>query len=212
MDSHSDWFWIREAQVAAVLIRPETFRYFSVFFQPRTLAQAAKVLVVPPSSLKYHLDKFLGWGLVAVVSKPRKVYQVVAKRFFIPFQITNFDSLEGLLLEQQLEWERQFLLDSFKAAARYHPSAGQGGVCIQVLDEHRWSIDYSVSQAPKIEPNHHISDTAWNSHTTLHLSYDEARAVQHELQQLWRRLLEEHKHPKPHSKAFSLRLGLTEKF
>jgi hypothetical protein len=208
----NDWFWINDARIGEVLVRPETFRYFSVFFQPRTLSQAAKALNLPPSSLKYHLDKFLAWGLVAVVAKPRKVYQVVAKRFFIPFQITHFASLEGLLLEQQLEWERQFLLDAFKAAARSHPNASQGGVCIQVLDGFRWSIDYSVSQAPTIEPQQHISDTAWNSHTTLHLTHEQARAVQSEIKQFWQRLLEQHKHPTPKTKAFSLRLGLTEKF
>jgi hypothetical protein len=208
----SDWFWITETRIAEVLIRPETFRYFSVFFQARTLVQAAKVLDVPPSSLKYHLDKFLGWGLVRIVSTPRKVYQVVAKRFFIPFQITNFASLEELLFEQQLEWEKQFLTDQYKAAARMHPNANLGGVCIQVLDDVRWSIDYSVSQDPKVEPVPQITDTAWSSRTTLYLTFEQAQAVQRELADFWQRLLEQHKHPQEQTKAYSLRLGLTEKF
>lgn len=207
----SDWFWINDARVADVLIRPATFRYFSVFFEPRTLAQAARILSLPPSSLKYHIDKFLDWGLISVVSQPRKTYQVVAKRFFIPFQITNFVSLETLILEQHLEWEKQFLIDYLKATTRLHPNANQGGVCIQVLDQHRWSIDYSVSEAPTIEPQQ-VSDNAWSSRSTLHLSQDEAREVQTEIKQFWQRLLTKHQHPKTNSKAFRLHLGLTEKF
>ena len=207
----SDWFWINDARVADVLIRPATFRYFAVFFEPRTLLQAAKTLNIPPSSLKYHLDKFLEWGLVSVVSQPRKVYRVVAKRFFIPFQITNFVSLEALMFEQQIEWEKQFLSDLVKAELQFNPTASQGGVCIQVLDN-RWSIDYSASEAPQIKPQYQGSDTAWSSRTTLHLTHQDAHEVQQELKQFWQRLLEKHKHPLAHTKAFSLRLGLTEKF
>ena len=209
---NSDWFWINDARVADVLIRPATFRYFSVFFEPRTLAQASKTLNIAPSSLKYHLDKFLEWGLVSVVPKPRKVYQVVAKRFFIPFQMTNFVSLEALMLEQQIEWEKQFLSDLVKAQLQFNPSASHGGVCIQVLDHQRWSIDYSVSEAPQIEPQYQGSDTTWSSRTTLHLSHQEAREVQQELKQFWQRLLSKHKHQQTHTKAFGLRLGLAEKF
>jgi hypothetical protein len=206
----SDWFWIKDARVAEVLIRPATFRYFSVFFAPRTLSQAAKTLNIPPSSLKYHLDKFLEWGLISVVSQPRKVYQVVAKRFFIPFQITNFISLEALMLEQQIEWEKQFLTDYVKAELRFNPDAHRGGVCIQVLDHQRWSIDYSISQVPQQEPQYQGSDITWSSRTTLHLTHQKAHEIQQELKQFWQRLLAKHKHRKAHTKAFSLRLGLTE--
>jgi hypothetical protein len=79
------------------------------------------------------------------------------------------------------------------------------------VDNYRWSIDYSVSQAPKIEPQPQILDTAWNSHTTLHLTHNQAQALQAEIRQLWQRLLEQHKHPTDQTKAYSLRLGLTEK-
>lgn len=212
----SNWYVVEHSDAANALLRPTTFRFFQVFLGvERNLSDAAKTLNVPSSSLKYHVDKFLEWGLLEVKriqsrrGKSVKFYQTVSNHFFIPFAKTSLEDLEALTRVMQAELQDQFTQDLVRAGLKLNPQAALGGTCIRLLADQRSSIDFSLTPpSDREEPSFDFAPL-WSSWTTVFLNPDEAQAVHEELQRMWQRLLETNAQPRAGTRAFTLRLGLT---
>jgi DNA-binding MarR family transcriptional regulator len=212
----SKWYFVENSDAANALLRPTTYRLFVVFLGvERNLSDAAKTLNVPRSSLKYHVDKFLEWGLLEVKriqsrrGKSVKFYQTVSTRFFIPFAKTSMEDLEALTQVMQAELQDQFTQDLARAGLKLNPQAALGGTCIRLLADQRSSVDFSaIPPSDWQEPSFDFAPL-WSSWTTVFLNPDEVQVVHDELQRLWQRLLETNGQAKSDTRAFTLRLGLT---
>lgn len=69
-----------------------------------TMTQAAERLEVGLSTLHYRMQRLIDLGLIEVAreearrGRPQKVYRAVAERFVVPFELSDHESLEALLL------------------------------------------------------------------------------------------------------------------
>jgi DNA-binding MarR family transcriptional regulator len=212
----SNWYFVQNSEAADALLRPATFRLFVAFLGvERNLSDAAKTLNVPSSSLKYHVDKFIKWGLLEVKrtqsrrGKSIKFYQAVSNRFFIPFAKTSMQDLETLMQFMQAELQDQFTQDLVRAGLKLNPEAALGGTCIHLLENQRFSLDFSPTPPSDWQEPSFGFAPLWTSWTTVFLSPEEAQTLHDELQRLWQRLLETNSQAKANTRAFTLRLGLT---
>lgn len=212
----SNWHFIENSDAADALIRPTTFRLFRVFLGvERNLSDAAKTLDVPSSSLKYHVDKFLKWGLLEVKrvqsrrGKSIKFYRAVSDRFFVPFAKTSLQDLEALTQLMHAEFQDQFTRDFVRAGLKLSPKAALGGTCIRSLGDQRFSLDFSPTPPSDWQEPSFSFAPLWNSWTTVFLNPEEAQTLHDELQRLCQRLLETNGQAKANTRAFTLRLGLT---
>lgn len=94
------WRVIEDADAARALADPEEQRYLLPFIREElSLSEAARRLEVKPNALLYHIDKLLALGLLEVARvEPRrgrasKLYRASAERFFIPFSLTQADTV-----------------------------------------------------------------------------------------------------------------------
>ncbi len=213
--TQKDWHYVNHAEAAQALLDPETLKSFAIFFQEQSLSKAAKILNQPVSSLKYHLEKFIKWGLVIETrtqprqGKPIKYFQAVTDQFFIPFASTKEENLTAMMLSLQTPLLEQYCIDFVRTGQLIQPNASQGGMCIRALSSNRHSIDFSATPPPNIEIEQNNLKPLWNSWTTIHLSTQQAMELHNELHQLWTRVLEENSQAQQHTRAYTLHLGFT---
>ncbi len=214
--TQTDWHYVTNSEAAQALLHSETFKNFAVFLgTEHSLTSAAKTLKQPASSLKYHLEKFLEWGIVkqtrsqARRGKPIKYYQAVADQFFIPIAQTKQDTLTAWMQQMQMPLLEQYCADFVNAASEWHPDSVGGGTCIRLIEPNRISIDFSPFPPPNVRFQPDAMKPLWNSWTTIHLTYTQAMLLHQELQQLWTRVLEEHCQAQHNTRAYTLHLGFT---
>jgi hypothetical protein len=103
-----------------------------------TLTQAADALEVGLSTLHYRVQRLLDQGLLEVVreearrGRPQKVYRAVAERFVVPFELSDDESLEVLLL-RLAETPQQVIFKSVIRSLRDH--AFDWDVVVRVAEE-----------------------------------------------------------------------------
>jgi len=94
---------VTSADAAAVLLNAETQKLLHPFFQEKTAAVAAKELGMSTSALLYRLNKLVDFGVLKIVrEEPRagrasKVYRTTSNSFFVPFHVTQSETLEAYL-------------------------------------------------------------------------------------------------------------------
>lgn len=209
------WHAVNNAEAAQALLDPERLKNFAVFFQEQSLSKAAKILNQPVSSLKYHLEKFIEWGLVVHSrteprkGKPIKYYQAVAEQIFIPFETTNHETWTQMMHSLQAPLLKQYCTDFVLAAQDLQPEASQGGMCLRVLENNRHSLDFSALPPPNINFQPDAIKPLWNSWTTIHLTAQQAISLHQEITQLWSRVLQENSQAQPNTRAYTLHLGFT---
>jgi hypothetical protein len=214
--TQTDWYYVKYTHAAQALLHPETFRYFAMFLgQEQSLANAAKILKQPVSSLKYHVIKFIEWGLVTQTrteprqGKPIKYYRAVADQFFIPLAQTKQDTLTDWMKFMQIPLLEQYCTDFVQAASQLHPQSANGGTCIRVIENNRISIDFSASPPPNVNFQPNSMKPLWNSWTTIHLTNTQAEKLHQEITQLWSRVMQENSQAQQNTRAYTLHLGFT---
>jgi hypothetical protein len=210
------WHYVTNSEAAQTLLHPETFKNFAVFLGvEQSLTSAAKILKQPASSLKYHLEKFIEWGLVSQTrteprrGKPIKYYQAVSDQFFISFANTKHETMTKLIQSMQIPLIEQYCTDFVRAGFQIRPEAIQGGMCIRALENQRYSIDFSATPPPQVEINPHSMKPLWNSWTTIHLTTEQANNLHHEITQLWSRVIQENAQAQENTRSYTLHLGFT---
>ena len=207
------WHVINDADAARVLTDSKQQRYLLPFIREElSLSEAARRLAVKPNALLYHVNKLLALGLLEVAQIKRrrgrasKLYRASAERFFIPFSLTQADTVESFSVGSSVQFERRFQQDLIAA------EIGVGddwGVAIYVMADGSLSIDLTASR------EHPAEDTAfalnakhpavWSSWLELNLSFKEAKSLQKELVDLWSRYKQKRN---PDELSYTLRLGL----
>jgi predicted transcriptional regulator len=211
----NDWHWIERSDAADALLNPVTFRYFAVFVgQPVTLSEAARRLELKRTTLRYHVQRFLEWGLLKVTAsvqrgRERKVYEAVSDRLYIPFSVSSLDTLEACVQEAQDPLQREFVADLVRATAHALPEAHRGGTVIHTRSGGSISVDFTPTPPPQVQVLPVMACGVWTSWTTLHLTLEEARDLEARLRGLWEEALSRSATPRARTKAYTLRLGLT---
>jgi hypothetical protein len=211
----NDWHWIERSDAADALLNPVTFRYFSVFIgQTLTLGEAARRLELKLTTLRYHVQRFLEWGVLTSMpesrrGRDRRVYSAVSERLYIPFSASSLESLEACAQQAQEPLQREFVSDLVRAMARALPESDRGGTLIHLLEGASVSVDFTPTPPPEVRPLPVTNCGVWSSWTTLHLSLEDARDLESRLRTLWEEMLRRSLNPRGSTKAFTLRLGLT---
>ncbi len=210
------WHFVTHSEAAQALLSPETFRKFAVFLgKEQSLAKAAKILNQPTSSLKYHLEKFIEWGLVTQTrtesrrGKPVKYYRAVSDQFFIPFAHTKQESITTWMQTMQIPLLEQYCADFVQACSELYPDSAAGGTCIRALENNRVSIDFSATPPPDVNFQPDAIKPLWNSWTTIHLTHSQAEQLHQEITQLWSRVIKENSQAQQNTRAYILHLGFT---
>jgi DNA-binding transcriptional ArsR family regulator len=213
-DLNKAWLRIEEPEAVQVLIDHHELRFLKPFvLKEHSLSQAAKELGMTPSAMLYRIKKLLRLGLIELARvEPRKgravkYYRATSERFFVPFEATSAESLERLLYEMDEEGLHDFVKHRVRASADL-PSWGLG-VCRTA----NGLMSVSFLPAPDHHPDRIVEmvletdfPAIWASFSRLYLSYEGAKALQHDLVKLFELYKE---HGQGSGQAYLLRLGLT---
>jgi hypothetical protein len=209
-----DWHWVTHSDAADALLDPQVFRFYAVFIgQRHTLAQAARRLAVSPTTLRYHVERFLNWGLLKVSAatrggRTRKAYTAVSERLYIPFNVSSLENPEALTLESQTIHQNRFVADYIAGMSRALPDAERGGTVIHLRGTDSVSVDFTPTPPPNVDILPVTACGLWSSWTTVHLTPSEAHDLELRVRALWEELLQQSATPRANTKPFTLRLGL----
>ena len=102
--SDPEYTWITNTAASEHLANPMNFRCFAIFLgRELTMSQAAQKLEIKLSRMHYQIARLLELELIHVTrNEPRagrdiKHYSAIAERLFLPFDTTNFATLEEAL-------------------------------------------------------------------------------------------------------------------
>lgn len=166
-----------------------------------TVGDAAKTIDLPINTTAYWVGKLLKSKVLEVVeTTPLVTYRALANAFFVPFSLAGKDSIETLYASIQAP-----LLELFHTsiAELMNDSEGDWGVCIStheqnlvltIVDEARGGISLNSRR-----PDAPATVNLWGY---LHLDFEDAKAMQHELIEVYQKYLQ-----KTGAQRYLLRLG-----
>lgn len=207
------WHVVEDADAARVLADPEKRRHLLPFIQKElSLSEAARRLGIKPNALLYHINKLLALGLLEVAQvKPRrgrasKLYRASAERFFIPFSLTQADTVQSLSMETSVRFEKAFQDDLISAEMGI---VDDWGIAIYVMEDGSLSIDLTTSREHPAEDTAFVLNAdhpaVWSCWLEINLGLKEAKTLQRELVTLWERYRQMRNPDEP---SYTLRLGL----
>jgi hypothetical protein len=204
----SEWYWVQHEPAAQALVNPLILRCFSVFLSgPIDLHEAAQRLGLKRTTLRYHVRRFVQWGLLMPnepsSGRERLRYRAVNTQLYIPFQASGQASLEELLWAMEDPHQRAFLRSMVRAGDRLERDSADAGMVIR-----DGSVDFTLTAPPQLTLQGEMEANLWSSWTTVNLTPSEASALKTELAALWARyvaLEPGRSGTRPHT----LRLGFT---
>ena len=117
---------VNQPDMAQALTDPESQRLLVLFFRKAvTIAEAARATNTKPNTLYARVVRYVRCGLLIVEREvPRagralKLYRTTAERFFVPFEVMSFESLEMMSCKLDAYWERELR----QAVTRAKPEA-----------------------------------------------------------------------------------------
>lgn len=206
---------ITEPEVARVLTENRSTRLLEPFMK-RALSpnEAARELGVKLPKLLYHVKRFMELGLLEVAcverrnGRPVKRYQSTAKAFFVPFHVTPSETLERLLSELTAYDTRRFHREAAYTLQNISPIWGlhvalhgdEGVSCALTPDQEGYPKPFlDVLFGPD-------APAILSTEGTLKLDFQTAKALQKELDELYKRYREQQSDK---GKPYAYRLGLT---
>lgn len=185
----SKWYWVRHEPAAQALVNPLVLRCFTVFLScPIDLHEAAQRLGLKRTTLRYHVRRFVKWGLLMPVEpssrRERLQYRAVNSQMYVPFRASGHASLEELLWAMEDPHQRAFLRSLVRAKDHLErdPAEGEGGMVIR-----DGSVDFTLTAPPRLTLQGEIEANVWSCWTTVSLTPPEASALKAELAALWAR-------------------------
>jgi hypothetical protein len=166
-----------------------------------TVGEAAKVIGLPINSVAYWVGKLCKNQILEIVqNQPLVMYKATANAFFIPFSLAGKESMQSLYASIQAP-----ILELFHTgiAEVMNDADGDWGVCIStyeqnlvltIVDEARDGITLNSRR-----PDAPATVNLWGY---LHLDFEDAKAMQHELIEVYQKYLQ-----KTGAQRYLLRLG-----
>ena len=191
-----DFYRVHSERQAYLLENPDISSFFTPFLaREQTITGAARELDCKVNAMHYRVRTFLGAGLLKVVREekraglPVKVYRSVADAFFIPFELSHHTDRETHMTERY----ESILHQIAKAMMQQERQRGRVGQClfrdttgdimsfggVELPDSHDVLFNVDDSYQPI------NADRMGN----IFLTEVEARALQHELDNLFQRYL-----------------------
>jgi hypothetical protein len=208
-DLERSWLRVESPDAARVLTDVNELRALEPFLaRERTVKEASDVLGVPLDALYFRVRRFHRLGLLRVAAEePRggralKRYTSSAKGFFFSYHIVPNVDFETLALSLDLPLERR-LIHNLLAAGHDDSSTRDFG--FRVFRDAHGHIAMDAAYAPEepydfLEPHNPAIYSMWPE---LDLDFADAKALQRELDALWRRYA-----GKRGAMRYQLRLGL----
>jgi hypothetical protein len=177
---------VRDAAAARWLVRPSGLRLLEPFFgAPRSVAEVARATGDKPNTVLRRVQRLQALDLVeAAGTRPRagrtvRLYRTTADVFFVPFEATGADDLEGALAERDGYWER--LLRRHVVRAR-REAMGTWGTRIYRDGRGRVQVQTAVSpdaNATMLDDAMPAALSAWRDQVWL--DHRDAKALQRDL-------------------------------
>lgn len=187
------WLTVEDPEQARLLSDMNSFRYFEPFIaRERTLTQAAAEVGCKVDTMLYRVRKFLAAGLLEVThaqrraGRPIKHYRSTADAFFIPFAATPFASLEERLASQMESGNRKLVRST---AAVLRETGLEGRRIYRGATGAVWNESAADIDTPLWPQDPHMP-AAIQYGTDLYLGFDEAKALQRHLYELFLRYRE----------------------
>lgn len=191
-----------------MLTDPASLQQFLPFLgRECSVRDAAGETGAKPNSVLWRVKRWQDLGLIEVTRKvPRggravKLYRSVADCFFVPFEVMSAESMEAAMASLDRRWEDALR----RAVVRARRDALQGGG-YEVSRDGRGVPRVTSVRAPceaydPLEPNEPAAVSSW--HESVHLTFEQAKALQAELLGLLARYAQEQG-----SQQYLVRLGL----
>jgi hypothetical protein len=188
--SDSEFAWITNAAASEYLANLTNFRCLVVFLgREITMSQAAEILETNLSRMHYQVARLLELELIRVTrvetrtGRAIKYYSAISERLFLPFDTTNFATLEEALagVYQSLAHglsrsiAQQLFAHNKPIGLRVFRGSG-GGLMIEPGIAPGHEVDAQGNDLPALIPG------VWT--TDLCLDFDEAKAFHRELEDL----------------------------
>lgn len=202
---------LSDPEAARVVADPAAQRLLRPFLgRENTAKAAAEVLGVSLSLMAYWLGRFQKLGLVVLVraekraGRPVKVYRTTADAFVAPFELLPSATLMEFFGSFGEAQQRRFV----RALGRVSEAmaAGDWGLRLSRRDDGKVRIDAVLHTLRGDTETDFLAPefpAAWQSFSTVRLSFEEAKGLQHELAALWERYA-----GKSDGQVYQLHLGL----
>ena len=166
-----------------------------------SVGEATKLIGLPINTTAYWVGKLLKHQILEIVQNaPLVKYQAVANAFFVPFSLAGKESIQSLYASIQAP-----ALELFHASISdvMNDTEGDWGVCIStyeqnliltIVDEARGGISLNSRR-----PDTPATVNLWGF---LHLDFEDAKAMQYELIEVYQKYLQ-----KSGAQKYLLRLG-----
>ena len=174
---------ISNASTAALLLNPAKSQYLERLMQREwSIAALSADLAHDLSSVHYHVGQLVRHGLVCVTRTQKRAgravkhYRASAASFFVPFALTDFETLLAFW-QAILEPSHTAFVRKLVAVAERRNSYPQSwGVLLEC--DALSGLKLRSEPRPTITPTDPVS---WLSEDDLHLTHSQARALQLEL-------------------------------
>lgn len=199
---------IHDASAADVLLNPQRLRLLEPFIgRECSVTQAARETQSKANTLLTQVRRFCRLGLLVISREvPRKgraikLYRSSADIFFVPYEASSAESLDGMMQERDSYWESQLRHGVVNARIE---DVGTWGTRIYKDQRGRLQIQTAISPERNytmLDPDRPAVLSAWRDNITL--DFADAKALQMELYTLLQRYQQ-----KQGAQRYILRLGL----
>ena len=187
---------VDDPDAALWLADPERRRWLVPFVGgPRTLAEVGRELDVPVNAVLYRARLLVKHGLVRVVGeerrrgRPMKRYSAAAQTFIVPVALVPVGTVEALLALNELRGQEELTRGLARAVRRLTDPDGlvlrigvdESGMFGAGLAREGEGFDLAEELTRESAP------ALWSSWSALSLTDAEAKSLQRELVDLWRR-------------------------
>lgn len=204
----SSSYLVTRPELAAVLVNTEYHQLLRPFFANAvSVAEAARQTGTKPNTMYVQVKRLADIGLLVVEREvPRtgraiKLYRTAAERYFVPFEVMNFETLEAMSRKLNRFWESELR----RAVTRAKVEAiGSWGYQVGLNARGEMAIQSSLGPEAVYDANEAREPAVidfWDDE--LRLDFEDAKALQQELLGIYWRYK-----AKGGAQSYFIRLGL----
>lgn len=182
---------VEDASIARLLLEPKAQRVLQPFMRAeRGAGQVAAELGVKINAVSYWIRRLLHAGLLLETRRaPRagqaiRLYRASADAFFVPFQVMPTESLEAMYAQLETPSSQAFRRGLVGIMRQSQPGSG---VCFSAPEGQLTMIFTDERGQRLLNARRPDAPAAVNLIDVLHLDFEDAKAFQHELIELYLR-------------------------
>jgi hypothetical protein len=199
---------ITGTEAADVLTQPTTLRQLEPFLaRSLTVTEAAKETGEKANTVLSRVRRFVKLGLLEVAQDIKrkgrsiKKYRTTADVFFVPYEATSAETLEGAMAERDAYWEALLRKSVVKARVE---DVGSWGTRIYRDERGRLQIQAAITPDKNytmLDKNRPAVLSSWRD--SVYLDYEDAKTLQREMFELLKKYQQ-----KQGAQRYIVRLGI----